>query len=133
VGGSLCARIGMGAGGLQVVNWQRMMDQNWSNLRFGEVKVETKGREHVFEVQVYLNGVDPKAVRVDLYADGIKGGDPVRQEMKRVRQLAVAAGGTIYSAKVSATRPATDYTARVVPSCDGVAIPLEYARIVWQR
>ena len=36
--------------------------------------------------QVYLNDLDPKAVRVELYADGVMGGAPVRQEMKRVRQ-----------------------------------------------
>jgi starch phosphorylase len=34
---------------------------------------------------------------------------------------------------VSGTRPVADYTARVVPSCEGVAIPLEDARILWQR
>ena len=37
---------------------------------------------------VYLNDLDPKAVRVELYADGVGGGAPVRQEMERVRQLA---------------------------------------------
>jgi glycogen phosphorylase len=37
----------------------------------------------VFEVEVFLNDLDPNAVRVELYADGINGGDPVRQEMKR--------------------------------------------------
>ena len=26
-----------------------------------------------------------------------------------------------------------DYTARVIPHCDGVAVPLEDARILWQR
>ena len=57
----------------------------------------------------------------------------MRQEMKRVRQLAGASGGYVYSARVSATRPATDYTARVIPHCDGVAVPLEDARILWQR
>ena len=31
------------------------------------------------------------------------------------------------------TRPATDYTARVIPNCNGVAIPLEDPRILWQR
>ena len=46
--------------------------------------------------EVYLNDLDPKAVRVELYADGINGGDPVRQEMKRVRQLAGASGGYVY-------------------------------------
>ena len=61
------------------------------------------------------------------------GGAPVRQEMKRVRQLAGAPGGYVYSAAVSAARPATDYTARVIPHCDGVAVPLEAARILWQR
>ena len=44
---------------------------------------ETDGEHHVFEVQVYLNDLDPNAVRVELYADGINGGAPVRQEMKR--------------------------------------------------
>jgi starch phosphorylase len=61
------------------------------------------------------------------------GGAPVRQEMKRVRQLAGASDGYVYSAAVSAGRPPADYTARVIPRHDGVAIPLEDARILWQR
>ena len=72
-------------------------------------------------------------MRVELYADGVKGGAPVRQEMKRVRQLADASGGYVYSAAVPADRAPADYTARVIPHCDGVAIPLEDARILWQR
>ena len=64
------------------------------------MKVETRGEQHVFEVQVYLNDLDPKAVRVELYADGVNGSAPVRQEMKRVRQLAGASGGYVYSAAV---------------------------------
>ena len=73
-----------------MVDWQHALEQKWATLRFGEVKVETDGGQHVFEVQVYLNDLDPKAVRVELYADGVNGGEPVRQEMKRVRQLAGA-------------------------------------------
>jgi starch phosphorylase len=118
--------------GVQLVNWQRAMEQHWSNLRFGEMKVTTDGGNHVFEVQVYLSGLDPNTVRVELYADGVMGSAPVRQEMKRVRQLAGASGGYVYSAAVSAARPTADYTARVIPHCDGVAIPLEDARILWQ-
>jgi starch phosphorylase len=121
-----------GAMGVQLVNWQRAMEQHWSNLRFGEMKVATDGGNHVFEVQVYLSGLDPNTVRVELYADGIMGSAPVQEEMKRVRQLAGASGGYVYSAAVSAARPTADYTARVIPHCDGVAIPLEDARILWQ-
>jgi starch phosphorylase len=61
------------------------------------------------------------------------GSAPVRQEMKRDGQLAGALGGYVYSAAVSAARPPADYTARVIPHCDGVAVPLENARILWQR
>ena len=116
-----------------MVDWQHALEQEWPALRFGEVKVETNGEQHVFEVQVYLNDLDPNAVRVELYADGVNGDGPVRQEMKRVRQLAGAAGGYAYRATVPATRPATDYTARVIPQRSGVAVPLEAARILWQR
>ncbi|MHB8520009.1 MAG: alpha-glucan family phosphorylase [Limisphaerales bacterium] len=122
-----------GAIGRQMVDWQHGLEQKWSKLRFGEVKVETKGNRHMYEVHVYLNDLDPNAVRVELYADGVSGAIPVRQEMKRVRQLAGASGGYVYSAAVSATRPPSDYTARVIPHCDGVAIPLEDARMLWQR
>ena len=122
-----------GAIGRQMVDWQRRLEQKWATLHFGEVKVETGGEQHVFEVQIYLNDFDPNAVRVELYAGGFSGGGPMRQEMKRVRQLAATPGIYVYSAAVPAARPAADYTARVIPHCDGVAIPLEDTRILWQR
>jgi starch phosphorylase len=49
------------------------------------------------------------------------------------RQLAGASGGYAYTAWVPAARPAGDYTVRVAPHHDGVAVPLEAARILWQR
>jgi starch phosphorylase len=123
---------GKGAMGMQVVNWRHTMEQNWPNLRFGEMKVASDGGNHVFEVEVYLSGLDPNTVRVELYANGVNGGEPVRQEMKHVRQL-VGAKGIMYSTQVPTTRPATDYTARVIPHRSGVAVPLEAAQILWQR
>jgi len=122
-----------GAVGRQMVDWRHNLEQKWATLRFGEVKVETRGEQHIFEVRVYLNDLDPRMVRVELFADGVMDSAPVRQEMKRVRQLAGALGGTVYSGAASAARPAEDYTARVIPHCDGVAIPLEAAQILWQR
>jgi starch phosphorylase len=122
-----------GAIGRQMVDWQHSLEQKWASLRFGEVKVETHDKQHVYEVQVYLNDLDPEAVQVELYADGMNGEAPVRQEMKSVRQLVGASGVYIYSATVSAARSPADYTARVIPYCEGVSIPLENARILWQR
>jgi starch phosphorylase len=72
-------------------------------------------------------------VRVELYAEGVVGDAPVRQEMTRGQQLVGAENGYAYSARVPADRPAGNYTARVIPSRPGVAVPLEEARILWQR
>jgi starch phosphorylase len=70
---------------------------------------------------------------VELYADGISGNAPVRREMMRGRPLPSAPGGWLYGTRVPADRPASDYTARVIPQHPGVAIPLEEARVTWQR
>jgi len=122
-----------GALGAAVVNWRHALEQQWAATRFGEVQIDTHGERHVFEVQVYLGALDPRAVRVELYTDGIDGGAPVRVEMARVRQLVGATNGYAYRAEVPVARPAKGYTARLVPPRDGVAVPLEDAHILWQR
>jgi starch phosphorylase len=89
------------------------------------VKVATRDREHFFEVQVFLNGIDPDSVRVEVYADPVDGGEPVRTAMTRER-------ADQYSARVPAARPVSDYTPRVIPFKDGAFVPLEANRILWQ-
>ncbi len=121
-----------GAVGKQVADWQHAMEKEWPALRLGEMKVDTNGEQYVFEVQVYLNDLDRNAVRIELYADSVDGTGPVRQEMARVRRQVGASGSYVYGARVPATRPAKDYTVRVVPYCSGIAVPMEAARILWR-
>jgi starch phosphorylase len=118
--------------GKQVVDWQCDVDRKWGSLRFGSRHVETTADHHVFEIEIFPNNLGKNA-RVELYADGINGDDPVRQEMKWERLLPGAPEGCVYHATVPAARPAGDYTARVIPHCDGAAVPLEDTRILWQR
>ncbi len=129
----LARAVDKGAIGVDMVNWQHALEQRWAALRFGEMKLETESEQHVFEVQVYLDGLDPDAVRVELYANGINGDVPERVEMKSVRQLVGAINGYTFRADVPASRPASDYTARLIPHRDGVSVPLEDTHILWQR
>jgi starch phosphorylase len=122
-----------GASGRQLFDWRHNLEQKWAGIRFGEIQVETRSGQHIFNVQVYLDDLDPKTVRAEIYADKVNGGNPERQEMKLACPLVGATGGYDYIAAVSATRPAADYTARVIPYYDGCAIPLESTRILWQR
>ena len=129
-----CRRaVNQGAVGSTMVDWRHTVDQYWSTVSFGEANYEVRGGHCEFEVKVYLDQLGPADVCVELYANGISGAPPARQEMKPIAQQAVVEDGYIYRAIVSTTRPPTDYTARVFPRCEGLAVPLEDARIRWQR
>jgi starch phosphorylase len=122
-----------GAIGRQILDWQHAVNREWDTLRFGEVRVVTGANHHAFEVDLSWNNLDPNAARVELYADGINGGEPVREEMKCASPRPGASRQCTFQATVSAARPASDYSVRAIPQRPGVAFPLEFSRILWQR
>jgi starch phosphorylase len=122
-----------GAGARKLVEWQDALARKWPALRFGALTVATVGAEHVIAVEVFPGKVNVNEVRVEVYANGVAGGGPVRQEMTCVPTPAARAGVSVFSARVPAGRPAADYTPRLVPRCEGLAVPLESTLILWQR
>jgi starch phosphorylase len=116
-----------------MVSWRNSLEDAWPALRFGETRITSDNQRHLFEMEVYTGKLDPDAVRVELYAEGVDGGAPAAVELTRLPQERGAGNVYVYSTHVSAARPATDYTARLIPHCPGVAVPLEATRILWQR
>jgi len=53
--------------------------------------------------------------------------------MAQGEKLADRERGYVYTAQVSASRPAHDFTPRIIPHHPGVAVPLELSLILWQR
>jgi starch phosphorylase len=97
------------------------------------VGVETNGNAHRFSVQVFLHGLSPDAVRVELYANANRGEEPVRAAMRPGGTPSGEAGECLYSAEVPASRSAADYTPRIIPWNAAATTPLEAANILWQR
>jgi starch phosphorylase len=118
--------------GAELLRWQGELARHWSRVRFGSLITEQHSDHYVFQVQAYLTDLDPEAVKVELYADAQNGGEPVRQPMQRGEQLVGSANAFLYVASVPATRPASDYTPRVVPYKDGASVPLEAPFIRWR-
>jgi glycogen phosphorylase len=121
-GGSLAADL---------LNWQTQLAKHWSLLRFGSATVEQKDGQFTFRVQVFLDDLDPDAVRVELYAEGQNGNAPVTQTLNRGERLVGSENGFSYSTVISETRPAADYTPRLVPQHSGALVPLEAPFILW--
>lgn len=114
--------------GIELLNWRRLVADHWPRLRFGDLKVESHEGRHSFYVQVYLDELDPAAVQVELYADG----EPV-QAMTRGDLLAGSMNAWGYTAAVTSSRRAADFTPRIVPYHAGAPVPLEAQQILWYR
>ena len=119
--------------GAELLQWQREIAAHWPHLRFGSVTVHHRNDSYEFDVQVYLNELNPDFVRVELYADAKEGGEPIRQTMDRTHPLTGAGNAYVFSARVPLNRAAEDYTPRIVPFKEEAFLPLEAAQILWQR
>jgi starch phosphorylase len=117
---------------LEITAWRRALDQKWDSLHLGGFRVNPGRDQHEVELDVFLNGIDPNAVRVQLYADPVNDEDSV-SEMTRIGTSPDSSCPDVYHATISSARAIGDYTARVLPTHAGVSVPLECARVAWQR
>ena len=83
-------------------------------MSFGDLQIETRDGQHHFRVEVIFGGVDPQAVQVELFAAGPED-RAWRQPMARGDKLPDREGGYLFTAQVPATRPASDFTPRLIP------------------
>ena len=120
-----------GAIGTDLINWASQVAKHWPALRFGSATLEQKDKQFVFHVQVFLDELDPAAVSVEVYAEPLNGGAPVRQPMARSERLIGSQNGFMYTVALPNTRPARDYTPRIIPFHANAQIPLEAPFILW--
>jgi len=119
--------------GESLLHWQQDIDRHWNTVHFGPVRIETHDGQHFFQAEVSQGALTQDQLRVELYADSVDGGKPAIEVMPAPEPSANSQGAFIYSAQVSATRPASDYTARVIPRHPNASVPLEAGQILWQR
>jgi starch phosphorylase len=120
-----------GRQGAALLAWRKQLERCWGTARFMALNVRTQGDQHGFRVHVDLGELDPEGVRVELYAEGPNGGTPVRQLMTRTERLAGSSTRYVYRGEVRASRPASDFTPRLMPFHAGASVPLEAPFILW--
>jgi starch phosphorylase len=128
-----CRAAKNGELGAAIAQWQEDIDRHWKEVRFDSLRVTQGEGCHIFEVRVLLAALDPGSVRVELFAEGIDGGEPFRQPTERGARLSHCANKFLYSARAPATRSADDFTPRVLPFHPDALLPLEARKILWQK
>jgi glucan phosphorylase len=119
--------------GSSLLQWRLDLDRHWSNVRFVSIRIETHDGQHFFEADVAPVSLTPDQFRVELYADASHGKGSSLEAMNASGLRSDTSGAFTYSAQVSVARPASDYTARIVPHHPNALAPLEAKQIVWQR
>lgn len=122
-----------GAIGTGLLQWKQDLERHWNTVHFVRVRINTHDGQHFFQADVTPGSLTPDHLRVELYADSAQGESACFEAMIAAGPSQDTPGSYAYSAQVSATRPASDYTARIVPQHSNALVPLEAGQIVWQR
>jgi starch phosphorylase len=136
-------RVGAAA---EIEAWRTLLDQHWEKIRFLDYSmIETKRPDGIYydvRAELELGAVPPGAVLVELYAEPADHGQPERHifvtdmgSLKRSRKTGSPASNTScgFRLVLPVTRPASDYTPRVIPWHRAARVPLESNHILWYR
>ncbi len=119
--------------GVNLLRWRQDIDRHWNEVHFGSVRIDTRDGQHFFQAEVSLGDLNPDQLTVELYADPSQTGQPVHEVMTAPKPRADSPRVLTYWARLSATRPASNYTARIIPHHPNASVPLEAGQIIWQR
>jgi len=122
-----------GKRGAELAGFHQTLGKGWQHLSVEEVSAETIGDKHLFKAQINLASIPFQQVQVELFAEGIDGKAPVIVPMKRQNPAGEHAEWSHYQAEVNADRDQADYTVRIIPKLEGIAVPLENNLIYWQH
>lgn len=117
--------------GKKIVEVRNDLSNKWDNIKFGKVRSESKGITHQIKVPVWLNGISPEQIKVELFAEGIN--DEVSERIKMTFDWLGEDGAHNFYAQLNTSRPSDHYTVRIVTCNEGVSVPLEDNLILWQH
>jgi glycogen phosphorylase len=113
-------------------DWLHRLRHCWQQVHWGDLTVTQEADGWTFAVQLYLGGLAPDDVEVQLFADPGAGVDGECHDMSRSDALAGATGGYRYTARLWTHRLADAYTPRVIPSRALANVPAEANFISWR-
>ena len=114
-----------GALAKEIIDWRRQIDERWDRIHFKELRTQTK-EQHDLEVDIYLNQLDPKHVRVELYSE------MQVYQMRLHRSPDTSSGLHTYKIEIPATQNLAYFTPRLIPHHPDAFVPLETTRILWK-
>ena len=111
--------------------WERQIRHRWHEVHAGKLEVAQAADGWTFSLPVYLGDLPADSVAAQLYAEAAADQPAARVPMQPTGPVPGAINGVMFRADVSTSRPAADFTARLVPAHPHARVPLETNRILW--
>jgi len=121
-----------GSVGNKMATEKHSLRNKWHEIKFGEVKTSNIEKGYSFRAQIFFDKDIQHKTSVEVYANAINNGKPERIQMK-LTPATENKNEYIYYAEVESSRPANDYTIRIIPCYENINIPLEDNLILWQH
>ncbi|TKB07012.1 alpha-glucan family phosphorylase [Desulforhopalus sp. IMCC35007] len=112
-------------------DWDSNLRQHWQGIHWGNLEVHKENDGWSFDVQVYLGGISPDCVKIQLFADRTNDNKSMITEMERGESIPGSVNGFHYCAKVITQQPANYFTQRVIAAHSEAVIPAEMNLIYW--
>ena len=107
------------------------METNWRSVRFINSSIEHLQNSYLFKFEVFLGDLPAKNICVELYADETDDNSIFRRTI--TEYTSIGEGAFQFSLIFESDRPATDFTARIIPVNELISIPLECQLILWEH
>ena len=121
-----------GSEGKRIVDAKHFLYSKWNEIKFGEIKSDTIENGYSFNVTIFFDDEIKDKISMHLFAIGI---DDAEAEIiiMNLQSTSENKEKHIYHAEVKTTRNLNDYTVRVIPSYQNIAVPIEDNLILWQH
>lgn len=114
-----------------LLKWKNTLCNHWLEIHWGDKYLINNSDGFEVELQVYLGGVPPDDIRVELYAESMNDGPAQVILMQRKTAILAAVGGFVYQATVKTSRPEWHFTPRIIAWHEKAVTPCECNKILW--
>ncbi|KYP14624.1 alpha-glucan family phosphorylase [Flavihumibacter sp. CACIAM 22H1] len=112
----------------------KLLQQHWASCKTGELSWTATDNGYMVQAGLQVHELIRSYIKAELFANGLAG------EAPEVFPMDMAAGNgnegnmeLIATARVVTHRPSSDFTLRVLPCYEQVAVPLKDPHILWQH
>ncbi|MEJ2704896.1 MAG: alpha-glucan family phosphorylase [Sedimentisphaerales bacterium] len=112
---------------------KRSVQANWPRIHFGATTSKLEDGQYLYRVPVFLEGIDPENVTVQLYAEPRDGEKAEVHNLTRGERVNAPEKGYYFTVRVPSRRKISDYTPRVVAALGDAVVPLEANQILWKE